>query len=68
MLDVLVHIDAEDIAYVYQWRLQQEHALIAAKGQGMSDDSVREFVNGCECFGRRRLRWMDADACRYACV
>jgi D-glycerate 3-kinase len=49
MLDVLVHIDAEDLAYVYDWRLEQEHWLIATKGQGMSDEAVRKFVDGCKC-------------------
>ncbi|KAL7276100.1 hypothetical protein RUND412_000918 [Rhizina undulata] len=45
-LDALVHIDAEDISYVYDWRLQQEHDLIAAKGTGMTDDQVVAFVDG----------------------
>jgi len=40
-----VHIDAEDINYVYDWRLQQEHELKAKKGSGMSDDAVRRFVD-----------------------
>ncbi|KAF8545029.1 P-loop containing nucleoside triphosphate hydrolase protein [Trichophaea hybrida] len=44
--DLLIHIDAEDIGYVYEWRLQQEHAMIAAKGMGMSDAQVVEFVDG----------------------
>ncbi|ODQ51619.1 P-loop containing nucleoside triphosphate hydrolase protein [Saitoella complicata NRRL Y-17804] len=45
-LDLLVHVDAQDISYVYNWRLQQEHAMIAARGSGMSDEKVREFVDG----------------------
>lgn len=46
MLDVLVHMDAQDISFVYDWRITQEHMLIEAKGQGMSDDEVRRFVDG----------------------
>lgn len=44
-----------DLDHVYQWRLQQEHALIERTGKGMSDDEVRQFVNrympGYELFG-----------------
>jgi pantothenate kinase-related protein Tda10 len=46
-LDALVHIDAEDIDYVYDWRLQQEHELKVKKGSGMSNDAVRRFVDAC---------------------
>jgi D-glycerate 3-kinase len=74
MLDVLVHIDAEDIAYVYDWRLEQERWLVAEKGQGMSDEAVRKFVDGCTfCLccdffmsHTAALRGMDADVRRYA--
>ncbi|KAF2145245.1 uncharacterized protein K452DRAFT_245013 [Aplosporella prunicola CBS 121167] len=45
-LDAFVHIDAEDTQFVYQWRLQQEAALRAAKGRGMSDEQVVRFVDG----------------------
>ncbi|PWW74007.1 P-loop containing nucleoside triphosphate hydrolase protein [Tuber magnatum] len=45
-LDALVHIDAEDISWVYDWRIQQEHGLISSRGSGMTDDQVIEFVNG----------------------
>jgi pantothenate kinase-related protein Tda10 len=45
----LVHIDAVDTLFVYEWRLQQERALREAKGTGMKDKQVIEFVNGCEC-------------------
>ncbi|KAK4554457.1 hypothetical protein LTR86_008311 [Recurvomyces mirabilis] len=41
-----VHIDAEDTQYVYAWRLQQEAALRASKGTGMTDEQVVNFVNG----------------------
>ncbi|KAI4135552.1 MAG: hypothetical protein LQ347_000586 [Umbilicaria vellea] len=44
--DALIHIDAEDTQYVYEWRLEQEVALRATKGAGMTDEQVVEFVNG----------------------
>ena len=40
--------DAEDTQYVYNWRLQQEAALRASKGTGMTDEQVVNFVNGCK--------------------
>ncbi|KAK0357417.1 hypothetical protein LTR94_000451 [Friedmanniomyces endolithicus] len=43
-----MHIDAEDTQYVYDWRLEQEAALRAAKGTGMTGEQVVRFVNGCE--------------------
>lgn len=39
--------DAEDITYAYDWRIQQEHGLIASRGSGMTNDQVTEFVDGC---------------------
>ncbi|VVT57724.1 uncharacterized protein SAPINGB_P005838 [Magnusiomyces paraingens] len=44
--DVFVHLDAGDIGWVYDWRLEQEHKLIAERGTGQSDEQVREFING----------------------
>ncbi|KAJ9650372.1 hypothetical protein H2198_010322 [Neophaeococcomyces mojaviensis] len=44
--DGLVHIDAEDPLFVYAWRKEQEHNLIKAKGSGMTDEQVKEFVDG----------------------
>ncbi|KJY02085.1 D-glycerate 3-kinase like protein [Zymoseptoria brevis] len=41
-----VHIDAEDPLYVYHWREEQEAAMRAEKGTGMSKEQVVEFVNG----------------------
>lgn len=41
--------DAEDPLYVYDWRLEPERAMRAEKGTGMSDEKVREFVDGCAC-------------------
>jgi len=44
--DAFIHIDAEKTSFVYEWRLQQEAALRREKGSGMSDEKVREFVDG----------------------
>jgi D-glycerate 3-kinase len=45
-LDALVWLNAQDISFVYKWRLEQEHAMKAAIGQGMTDDQVERFVDG----------------------
>ncbi|PYH49439.1 TDA10 family protein [Aspergillus saccharolyticus JOP 1030-1] len=45
-LDFLVHLDTDDLANVYRWRMQQEHALHQAKHQGMTDEEVVAFVQG----------------------
>lgn len=44
--DFFLHIDTDDLKNVYTWRLQQEHKLIEAKGEGMSDEQVRSFIDG----------------------
>ncbi|TLD29976.1 P-loop containing nucleoside triphosphate hydrolase protein [Venturia nashicola] len=44
--DTFIHLDTEDLRNVYRWRIEQEHALIKAKGEGMSDESVVAFVRG----------------------
>ena len=44
--DAFVHIDAEDPLFVYKWRLEQEHGLWEKKRSGMSDEMVKEFVDG----------------------
>ncbi|KAK4499105.1 hypothetical protein PRZ48_009617 [Zasmidium cellare] len=41
-----MHIDAEDSLYVYHWREQQEAAMRAEKGTGMTQEQVINFVNG----------------------
>ncbi|KAF3354446.1 hypothetical protein VdG1_07525 [Verticillium dahliae VDG1] len=46
LLDVFVHIDAEDTSYAYDWRAQQEVALRAERGAGMTPDEVVKFVDG----------------------
>lgn len=46
LFDAFVHIDAEDLSYVYKWRQEQEAALREERGTGMSDEQVVEFVDG----------------------
>ena len=44
--DYLVHLDTNNLANVFDWRMQQEHAL-REHGQGaMTDESVVAFVQG----------------------
>lgn len=38
--------DAEDPLYVYHWREEQEAAMRASKGTGMTQEQVVTFVNG----------------------
>lgn len=45
-LDFLVHLDTDDLLNVYQWRLQQEHALRRRVGESMTDEEVVRFVKG----------------------
>lgn len=46
-LDALIHLDAEDPMFVYEWRCQSERRLRENEGSGMTDDQVINFVNGC---------------------
>ena len=46
-LSLTFHSDAADLQYVYKWRLEQEVALRASKGAGMTDEQVKNFVDGC---------------------
>lgn len=41
--DAVVHLDTEDLHNVYAWRLEQEHQLREATGQGMGDREVELF-------------------------
>ncbi|OQE11582.1 hypothetical protein PENVUL_c002G08018 [Penicillium vulpinum] len=45
-LDALIHIDAENPRFVYEWRQEQERTLRAAKGAGMTEQQVNHFVDG----------------------
>lgn len=44
--DFLVHLDTDDLANVYEWRIQQEHALRMRTNSGMTDEEVIGFVKG----------------------
>ncbi|KAL2024618.1 hypothetical protein VTK56DRAFT_7661 [Thermocarpiscus australiensis] len=44
-LDALIHVDAEDTAYVYGWRREQEAQLRRERGAGMTDEQVVRFVD-----------------------
>ena len=46
LFDAFMHIDAEDLSYVYKWRQEQEAALREERGAGMSDEQVVKFVDG----------------------
>ena len=45
-LEALVWLNAQDINYVYAWRLEQEHVMKAELGRGMTDDQIKIFVDG----------------------
>ncbi|KAL2866893.1 TDA10 family protein [Aspergillus lucknowensis] len=45
-LDALIHIDAQDNHFVYEWRQEQERTLRAVKGIGMTEEQVNHFVDG----------------------
>jgi D-glycerate 3-kinase len=49
LFDAFIHIDAEDLTFVYAWRAEQEDHLRRDKGDpdaGMSPEEVRKFVDG----------------------
>lgn len=45
-LDILIHLDAADPSWVYQWREQQERVMRDTRGSGMTEDEVKRFVDG----------------------
>ncbi|KAL8788669.1 MAG: hypothetical protein Q9213_001597 [Squamulea squamosa] len=45
-LDALIHLDAEDPRYVYEWRLEQEDQLRRERGSSMTIAEVVNFVDG----------------------
>lgn len=47
-LEYMLHIDAEEVSYVYDWRLEAEKERRAQKGEAnaMSDEQVKKFVDG----------------------
>ncbi|KAG6003780.1 hypothetical protein E4U21_001683 [Claviceps maximensis] len=49
LLDALIHVDAEDVGYVYAWRQEQEESLRMARGDplaGMTPEQIVRFVDG----------------------
>ncbi|KAI0976402.1 P-loop containing nucleoside triphosphate hydrolase protein [Xylaria arbuscula] len=42
--DHLIHLDTNQLANVYRWRIQQEQALRATKGMGQTDEEVIAFI------------------------
>jgi D-glycerate 3-kinase len=42
-LDFLVHLDSDDLVNVYQWHIQQDHALRQRASESMSDEEVVRF-------------------------
>ena len=46
-LDALIHLDAEDPMFVYEWRSESERNLRKSKGAGMTNEEVVNFVDGC---------------------
>ncbi|MBE3049854.1 hypothetical protein IMZ48_46630 [Candidatus Bathyarchaeota archaeon] len=46
LFGAFVHVDAEDLSYVYAWRKEQEVKLREERGAGMTDEQVVEFVDG----------------------
>ena len=44
--DAFIHIDARELGWVYEWRLEQEEGLRRERGVGMSGEMVRRFVDG----------------------
>jgi len=61
-IDYLVLLAAPDFGVVEGWRLEQEHALRADRGGGMTDAEVARFVQHYE----RLTRHILADMPRYA--
>ncbi|CAL8580872.1 hypothetical protein XPA_006588 [Xanthoria parietina] len=45
-LDALIHLDAEDLQFVYEWRLEQEDQLRRERGSGMTNAAVLNFIDG----------------------
>jgi D-glycerate 3-kinase len=45
LLDAFIHISAQELEWVYEWRLQQEAGLRRETGQGMTDEQVVKFVD-----------------------
>ncbi|KAK3358604.1 P-loop containing nucleoside triphosphate hydrolase protein [Lasiosphaeria ovina] len=75
LLDVFIHVDAEDTQYVYDWRLEQEAQLRRERGTGMPDEQVVKFVDAYypayELFSdgvRRGIFYPDRPGCQLRLV
>ncbi|CAG8720905.1 19129_t:CDS:1, partial [Racocetra fulgida] len=44
-LDIFVHLDVQDINYVYSWRLEQERNMKNLGKGGMTDEQVIDFID-----------------------
>ncbi|GJJ76223.1 D-glycerate 3-kinase [Entomortierella parvispora] len=44
-LDIFVHLSAPNLEAVFKWRAEQEQELWAARGTGMTEEQVKEFVS-----------------------
>lgn len=49
LTDSVIYSDAQNPRFVYEWRQEQERTLRAAKGNGMTEEQVNHFVDGCPC-------------------
>ncbi|KAI0457519.1 putative Uridine/cytidine kinase [Xylaria acuta] len=69
LFDAVIHIDAFDTEWVYDWRQQQEAMLRAQRGAGMSDEEVVRFVDAYypayELFTAKLRSGLFADKLRY---
>ncbi|KAJ6008931.1 hypothetical protein N7522_003947 [Penicillium canescens] len=45
-LDFIFHLDTLSLVNVYEWRMQQEHALLERTGESMTVEEVVRFVRG----------------------
>ncbi|KAH3670843.1 hypothetical protein WICMUC_004812 [Wickerhamomyces mucosus] len=44
LFDYSIFFNVDDLEWIKDWRIEQEHALIKIKGSGMSDDQVVDFI------------------------
>ena len=61
--DCFVHLEAENLSYVYEWRLEAERKTRLALGEkaAMTDEQVRDFVDRFMPAYRQYLPSMKAD-------
>lgn len=44
LFDYGIVFDVKDLKWIEQWRIEQEHALIKTKGEGMTDEKISNFI------------------------